>query len=262
MSSYTAALWAEGLKACRSRIAWLTALGFSLASLVGGLFMIILKDPERARRLGLIGAKAQITAGSADWPAYLELLAQTSAIGGIFVFGFVVTWVFGREYSDRTAKDLLALPTPRWAIVGAKFTVVGLWCVVLAAMVYVLGLGVGAAIGLPQWSSELVLHATGIFTATSGLTIALSTPIGFVASAGRGYLPPLAFVVLALALAQVLAVMGWGGYFPWSVPALLSEMAGTSAEHLNSGSYVIVALTSLAGLSATFIWWQMADQTR
>ena len=82
------------------------------------------------------------------------------------------------------------------------------------------------------------------------------------ASAGRGYLPPLAFVVLVLALAQIVATIGWGRYFPWSVPALCSEMAEASAEYLNSGSYVIVALTSLAGLAATFVWWRMADQTR
>ena len=35
------------------------------------------------------------------------------AAGGLFLFGFLFIWVFGREYSDRTAKDLLALPTAR-----------------------------------------------------------------------------------------------------------------------------------------------------
>jgi ABC-2 type transport system permease protein len=56
MSLFRAALWVETLKARRSKVPWLTALGFSLAPLVGGLFMIILKDPERARSMGLISA--------------------------------------------------------------------------------------------------------------------------------------------------------------------------------------------------------------
>jgi hypothetical protein len=36
--------------------------------------MIILKDPERARSMGLISAKAQLAAGVADWPTRLSLL--------------------------------------------------------------------------------------------------------------------------------------------------------------------------------------------
>ena len=77
----------------------------------GGFFMIVMKDPDLARRLGLISAKAQIVAGSADWPTYLGMLAQATAIGGIMLFGLIGSWVFGREYSDHTLKDL-ALTEP------------------------------------------------------------------------------------------------------------------------------------------------------
>ena len=60
MSGFRAALWAEALKARRSKMPVLTGLGFSLAPLMGGFFMVVLKDPGRARQWGLIGAKAQI----------------------------------------------------------------------------------------------------------------------------------------------------------------------------------------------------------
>jgi len=46
---------------------------------------------------------------------------------GLIGFAFVTGWVFGREYSDRTVKDLLALPTPRLSIVLSKFIVVAIW---------------------------------------------------------------------------------------------------------------------------------------
>ena len=123
MNAFTSGLWTETRKALRSRVPLFTALGFSLIPLMGGFFMIILKDPAAARSMGLISAKAQLTAGTADWPAYLGLLAQAVAAAGAFVFAIVTAWVFGREFSDRTAKELLALPTPRWAIVAAKFVV-------------------------------------------------------------------------------------------------------------------------------------------
>jgi hypothetical protein len=82
MTLFIAARWAEALTACRSKVPCLTALGFSLAPLMGGLFMLILKNPERARSMGLISATAQLAAGVADWPTFFGLLAQATAVGG------------------------------------------------------------------------------------------------------------------------------------------------------------------------------------
>ena len=87
---------------------------------MGGLFMFIMKDPARARALGLLGAKAQITAGTADWPTFLGVIAQATAVGGSFIFALVTAWVFGREFADRTVKLLLAVPTPRGAILDGE----------------------------------------------------------------------------------------------------------------------------------------------
>ena len=81
-----------------------------------GLFMVILKDPERARALGLLGAKAQLTAGTADWPTYLSLLGQSVAVGGAVLFAFLTAWVFGREFADKTIRGLLARRTASAAI--------------------------------------------------------------------------------------------------------------------------------------------------
>jgi ABC-2 type transport system permease protein len=262
MTLFGAALWAEALKARRSKVPWLTALGFSLAPLAGGLFMIILKDPERARSWGLISAKAQLTAGVADWPTFVGLLAQATAVGGALLFTIVTAWVFGREFADHTVKNLLAMPTPRATVVGAKFIVVVLWATILTILVLVLGLVVGVAIGLPGWSMALLWRGASNLVITAGLTLALMPPVALIASAGRGYLPPLGWALLTVFLAQIVAVIGWGGWFPWSVPALFSELAGPRATQLGVQSYVVVALTLVAGLAGTFAWWQRADQTR
>ena len=103
----------ELLKARRSIAPLLTALAACIAPLVGGLFMYILADPERARRMGIIGQKAQLAGGGSDWPAYFALLGQAVTVGGFVLFAFVVSWVFGREFSDGTVRYLLALPTSR-----------------------------------------------------------------------------------------------------------------------------------------------------
>lgn len=261
MNALTTALWTETLKARRSKMPWLTALGFSLAPLVGGLFMLILKDPAWALRFGLLTTKAQITTGTADWPTYFGLLAQATAVGGLIVFGLVAIWIFGREYSDRTIKDLLAVPTSREAIAGAKFIVVACWSSGLTLLIYLLGLGTGVAIGLPGWSLGLAMQAAAQIALMAGLTIALVTPFGWAASVGRGYLPPVGIMLLMIFLAQIIAATGWGDYFPWSVPALASGVAGPSGQQVGSGSYLIVVLTGLAGITGTLAWWRYADHT-
>lgn len=260
MSRLAAAVQTEALKARRSNMPWITAVGISLAPLAGGLFMVILKDPEQAQRLGLIGAKAQIAAGVADWPTYFGLLAQATAIGGLLLFGLVAIWVFGREFSDKTAKDLLALPTSRSTIVAAKFIVICFWSAILAVIVYGLGLMVGAIIGLPHWSADVALHAVWAQAVISALTIILVTPFALVACVGRGYLPPVGAMFLALFLAQIIAALGWGAYFPWSIPALYSGVAGPSVQDLSAISYVLVVLAGISGLVGSFAWWQFADQ--
>jgi ABC-2 type transport system permease protein len=222
MNNLGQAIWVEALKARRSKMPLFTAIGFMLIPLVSGFFMIILKDPELARRVGLISAKAQLMAGSADWPTFLGLLAQAIAIGGIILFGFIGSWVFGREYADRTVKDLLALPTSRSAIVLAKFVVVLFWSAILAAGVYIVGLAVGALVALPAVPAETIWQGSITIAVSAVLTIGLVTPIAFFASAGHGYLAPLGVMVLAIFLAQIIAVAGWGEFFPWSIPALIS----------------------------------------
>ena len=156
MNGFATAFWAETLKARRSRVPLLTAAGFSLLPIVGGLFMIILKDPERARAMGLISVKAQLlTAGVADWPTFNEVLSQGTGIGGPVLFAMITAWVFGREFSDHTAKELLAVPTPRWAVVAGKFVLTALWILGLTLFVFMMGLGVGAVVDIPGWSLEL-----------------------------------------------------------------------------------------------------------
>ncbi|MBI4789304.1 MAG: ABC transporter permease [Chloroflexi bacterium] len=256
MTNVAQVIWVEMLKARRSKMSLLTALGFSLLPLAMGFFMIVLKDPELARRMGLISTKAHLIAGAADWPTYIGLLGQAVAGGGMVLFGFIGIWVFGREYSDHTVKDLLALPTARSAIVFGKFVVLAAWSAALVALIGVAGLGIGAAIGLAQASPQILLQGGVTIALAAGLTIALATPIVFFASAGHGYLPPIGFVFLVALLTQVISAAGWGEYFPWSVPVLYSQ--GTE---LGTVSYVIVILTSLAGLAGTFLWWEWADQS-
>ena len=261
MTQLPTALGVELLKARRSRVPWLVAVAFTLAPLVSGLFMVILKDPEAARSLGLIGTKAALTAGTADWPTFINMLGQAVAIGGAVLFAFLTAWVFGREFADRTIRDLLAIPTSRRAVVLAKAIVVAGWGIAISAWVLAVGIAIGALVGLPGWSFDDALRALGSIGLAAVLTVALQSGTALVAGVGRGYIAPLGFAVLTVALAQILAVLGWGAWFPWSVPAILAGAGGSEVEPVTIGGVLVVLVTAGIGLAATVAWWERADQT-
>jgi ABC-2 type transport system permease protein len=262
MNAFASGLWAESLKALRSKVPLFTALGFSLIPIMGGFFMIILKNPEAARSMGLISTKARLTAGTADWPAYLGMMAQAVAAGGAAVFSILTAWIFGREFSDRTAKELLALPTPRWVIMAAKFVVAAVWSLALCVLIVLLGLVVANAVNIPGYSTELLSSALIDMAGAALLTIALLPYVALIASAGHGYLPAIGWMLLTVILSQVATIAGWGDWFPWAIPALFTGMAGPRAGQLGPHSYVVIGMASLLGLAATFLWWRDADQTR
>lgn len=262
MNSFISALQTESLKAFRSKVPLFTMLGFLIAPLVGGLFMIILKDPEAAKSMGLISTKAQLAAGSADWPTFLNFLAQAEAVGGAMVFAIATIWVFGREFSDHTVKELLSLPTSREAIISAKFVVIVLWTLLLTLLSFGVGLLVGNAVDIPGWSPELFRSASVDILGAGVLTILLLPFVAFIASIGRGFMPAFGFTILTVVIAQIAVIMGWGGWLPWSVPALFSGAAGPRGEYLGMHSYIIVILASMISLAITFWWWRNADQTK
>jgi ABC-2 type transport system permease protein len=256
MNNLTQAIWVETLKARRSKMPLITALGIALIPLAGGFFMVVIKDPDLARRVGLISAKAHIMMGAADWPTYLNFLTIALSAAGLLFFSFIVTWVFGREYSDRTVKDLLALPTSRSSIVCAKFIVIAIWTALLSILMMIVGFAVGMLLILPPIEMQVYLQSAITLLVTAFLTIILVTPVAYFASAGHGYLPPLAYALFTMALAQFVGIAGWGEFFPWAIPAMFAQ-----GQNLSMISYLIVILTSLTGLGATFAWWRLADQT-
>ena len=248
----------ELLKSRKSKVIWITFAAFTLLPVMGGFFMFVLKHPDFAEKSGLLGAKAQL-AGSADWSSYLSLIAQGIALGGLFVFGFITSWIFGREYTDRTVKDLLSLPFPRIYVPIAKFvteiqrsSLVTVWIIGISFIV-------GQVIGLAQWSAEVWQHGLYVLLITSVLTILLSTPVALFACYGRGYLAPLGFVIMTMILSQIIAVIGYGSYFPWAIPALFSNVSG-EGNLLGATSVIIILITSLIGFISTLSFWRFADQ--
>ncbi len=257
MTSLADMIWIELQKAWRSRVPLFTGIG-SLAMPLGiGFLIFVARNPGVSQKLGLVNAKANLIAyATTDWQTYLGLMGQMLAAGGFLLFCLIVSWVFGREFVDGTVKDLLAVPVPRASILLGKFIVAAAWSAAAAALIFVTGLVLGVLIGLPQGSPALLLQGTMAAAVTTCLLILVVMPIAFFASAGRGYLLPIGMGILALIMANVVVLVGWGEYFPFALPGLYAQ----GENYLGPLSYAIAVLTAAAGILGTYVWWRYADQ--
>lgn len=185
MKAQIQALKAEFLKNKYSGILWVTFIAFAIAPLMGGVFMLIMRSPEALSNAGAFSEKIKFMEFSATWNSYLGLLTQAIGIGGILIFGFIASWVFGREYSDGTAKDLLSLPVSRTKILNAKFIVYILWSLLLVISNLLIGLLIGTILRLPFSEMSNFGGFLTHYFATTILTVLIGTPIAFFCHLGK-----------------------------------------------------------------------------
>jgi ABC-2 type transport system permease protein len=260
MKSIVATFWAESLKVKKSKVLWLTMVFFAFVAFMMGFIVLLQQHPEIAQKLGLIGVKANMLRfGEPSWQNYMVLLTQGLAGVGLVGFGFITSWVFGREYTDRTLKDLLALPVSRSSIVVSKLLVVFIWAVILSAIFFAFALFFGRVAGLNGLSTEVFTSFLYKFTMVSLFSILLCTPIAFFASYSEGFLLPVGIIIVIMMMANFSGLLGIAPYFPWSIPELFCVPAGTEV-HIQPISYIILLSTSLVGIAGTIAWWRFADQ--
>jgi ABC-type transport system involved in multi-copper enzyme maturation permease subunit len=254
-------LTTEFMKLRRSNVPWGTLAGLSMAPLGLALFMWILREPGRAASLGLLGAKANLSGLEATGPAYLSTLAIVFGVSGMLLLPFIVAYIFGREYVEATAKNMLALPVARHWFVLAKMVVAAVWWLVLVAVVLAESLLIGLALGLPGFSAAVVASAAGNSLLAAAISLLFVPVIAWITVTGRGYMAPLAFAFAMMALGNVFGKTGWAEWFPWSIVPLMVGLVGTP-QSLPAGSYVVLAATFVVGIAATIGTLQYADNAQ
>ncbi len=255
-------LYSEFLKLRRTKITWIVGLLYCFGPLGLSFFMIVLMNPELAARMGLLTAKAQLTVGTADWPTYLSFIAVILAAGSI-VIGVIQAFVFGREYTEGTAKNMLSLPIGRFNFVAAKLIVSAVWYACIAAAVYVEAILLGLLVGMPGFDPLLVVASLRLCLLVLLETLLLGSLAAWIAVAGRGYLAPIGFAIFtSIVIGQFFLHTGWAPWVPWSIVFLTAGAGEPSAPAAGAGSLAVLAGIFMAGCIATYLTLQRADNTQ
>lgn len=259
---FTAVLAGEVLKLRRTAAPWVTLGSLMAGPLFLALFMWIIRDPDRAAQFGLLGAKASLSGIEATWASYATFLTLIVGMGGTLLLAFVAAYVFGREYSEGTAKVMLTLPVPRPEFVIAKLVVAALWWLAIVLVVFAEAVAVAVWLGLPGITTGDIASLLGNLLVVAGISYLLAPVIALVTVWTRGYLAPVGFALGMLLLGNVVGHTGWAPWFPWSIVPILVGSVSTPVDTLPVGSLVVVAVTFVAGIAGTMWCLQAADNTQ
>ena len=260
MKTLQPALWMEILKIKKSPVFKISFFFFIFIGIIMGMLMYLSLHPDIARRSSTLEFKTSFLGGS-DWSAFFGLLMQLILTLGVIGSGIITSWVFGREFADRAIKDLLALPVSRSTIVLSKFLVLFIWSMLLMLLMLLAALFTGALIGLPGWTDADLFPFLRNYLMCAILNTLLITPVAYVASAGKGYMLPISFVILILILTQFIfvGIPDLAIWFPWALPALYSGVAGSIAPDPGMISWVLFGALVAGGSAGTLLVWRFGD---
>jgi ABC-type transport system involved in multi-copper enzyme maturation permease subunit len=245
---FPSVLATELTKLRRSKVTWISLAVYTFMVAIAGVFMWMMMNPGLAESIGLLGQKAKFAFGgvSLDWPTFLTFIVEMGGIGGLILCSIIVTYVFGREYTEGTAKNMLALPIARSQFVFAKLIVSAVWFALLTLWCIAETYLVGTILGIAGLTWPLFLAAALKLLVLAAMSLCCAVLAAWVAVETRGYFAPLGFSIGTLLLATVFGRTGWGPWVPWSILGLYSGAAGPEAS-LGWGSFVVVGATFLIG---------------
>jgi ABC-2 type transport system permease protein len=198
-------------------------------------------DPQLVAKLGAL-------ADPGGWVGFLTTASQVTAIAGLLGFGVVISWLFGREFTDGTITGLFGLPVGRGTIAAAKLAIYGLWSVAVSILLGGTLIVLGSAAGLGPIPAEAVA-LLGRQIAISVLTAALAIPAAWAATLGRGLLAGIGTVIGLVVAAQVAVFSGLGGWFPFSSPGMWAVGAPISGAQLALVAPVVALFAALVVLT-------------
>jgi ABC-2 type transport system permease protein len=185
------------------------------------------------------------------WEGYLATAAQVTAAAALLGFGVVLSWMFGREFTDGTITGLFALPIRRSTIALAKLTVYAVWCAGSSVALLAALLLAGVIFGLGPIPLDLV-PAAARQVGLAVLTGAIAVPVAWVATLARSIITGIGAVIGILVAAQVAVISGAGGWFTLSAPGLWAASGGADVSGIQL--LLVLPLAALAIVLTTVSW--------
>ncbi|MFB5677190.1 ABC transporter permease [Paenibacillus terreus] len=240
-------LIAELLKLKRSKMLLLSVIGAGLAP-----FMVVLAFYISRSSEGSSGEQAVFETLFYNTSMYTALLI------GVPLYSIVAAYLFLREYTEDTLKNLLTIPVSRTGLVISKMVLLLTWIVLLSLTAWVLTILFGLLGSFDGLSGALILDYLIKFTVQGVLLWALTTPIILVTIMMKNYVPSMIAAISITMLNVLVFNSDHRGLVPWT--AAFDVVHHSLLPVYPTGlSYLLIAGVSLGGFASLLIYFGRVD---
>ncbi len=189
---------------------------------------------------------------------FINVNLYTVLVIGVPLYGVVTAYLFNREYTENTLKNLLTIPVSRFHLILSKFLLLFIWIMILTIVAWGLALLFGVLLSLPGLSSFLLLQSFMKFLMAGGLLFLLSTPMVLLTLVMKTYVPPIILTIVITMINVMIANSEHKDLFPWTaiLDIVNNELQLTYPPEY---SYVIVTATSIIGFLTTIFYFKKVD---
>ncbi|PDX97525.1 ABC transporter permease [Bacillus pseudomycoides] len=189
---------------------------------------------------------------------FSDVNLYTVLIIGIPLYGVVTAYLFNREYTEDTLKNLLTIPVSRINFIISKFILLFVWIMMLTIVAWGLTLLLGLLGNFSGFSSSLLLQSLIKFLMCGGFLFILSTPIVLLTLVMKTYVPPIILTIVITMINVMTANSEHKDLFPWAatIDIVNNELQPTYPPEY---SYIIIAATSIIGFITTIFYFKKVD---
>ena len=183
----------------------------------------------------------------------------TSLIFIILLFTIIISYLFGREYTEHTLKTMITAPTSRKMFIISKYLMFLVWILLLTMITTTSAVIFGYMAGTTQITITAVFNSFKELLFTNLLLYLTFTPIVFITLIISNLVPAMIGGAVLTFTNMIIASSKYGIYFPWSCPYLIAS--GEILEYTSNitTSYLIILTTFIIGLMISYIYFTRKD---
>ena len=182
----------------------------------------------------------------------------TVLIIGVPLYGVVTSYLFNREYTENTLKNILTTPVSRVSFIMSKTLLLFMWIMMLTVTAWGITLVLGVLTQFNGLNISVLTESLKQFSIGGLLLFILSSPIILLTLVMKNYVPTIIFTVVI----TLINVMGGNSehraLFPW---AAAGDIANNTLPptYPPEYSYIGIIATALIGFTAMIVYFKKVD---
>ncbi|TCS93235.1 ABC transporter permease [Hazenella coriacea] len=177
---------------------------------------------------------------------------------GTLLYGVITAYLFNREYSENTLKNLLTIPVSKKSIIASKLALLLIWIIGLTLVMWGLTLILGLIGQFEGLSGTILLQSLKQYLIGGSLFFFLSMPTMLVTFLFKNFVPTIIFTAVITMANILVADSEYIAIFPWTAAHVIANSAFVP-EYPPEYSYIAILIASLIGLIATLLYFKKVD---